>query len=694
MIANHKGEIPVVVLLLPFLAGISSGLFWPGSNIYFVLSALVLCSVLFIGLNLAYTPLSVYKARWLGGALIYPVLFLSGWLAAIQHNELNKVNHFSKLPAQYLIANITSEPKVKDDLVRFTAQIKQTINNGQAKATSGTLLIAIKDELAKNLYYDEQLLIPAKYNTIDPPFNPGEFNYKQYLANKNVYYQAFLYPGQYKIAGAGKGNAIVTYALQLRQNLVEKLKTNMRDTTAIAVASTLILGYKADLSNDVLQAYSKTGTIHILSVSGGHVAIVYLLLNWALSFLNGHKKRKVFKAVLIIALIWGYALLTGFSAPVCRAALMISLVVSGKTFSRYINSLNLLAASAFALLVYDPFLLTDVGFQLSYLAVGGLVIFQPIVYNWLSFKNRLASKLWMACSVSIAAQVITFPLSAYYFHQFPVYFLLSNLVIIIPVSIIMYTGLALLALPQMAVISKALGYLLEHSILIMNKVLAFIEHSPYAAVDKIWLSKVEYLLLYAIIILIFYFLHAKKAWLIRAALSCLLLFCISVSIKKIEADTTRSVTFLNLRKHTGIIFKNGPKGVVLSDLPENDKSFKYSVQPALDSNRIYHYTVYPLNQNIELSYLLKHGNFIQFLNKKMLVLNDAPLYKSIPQQLTIHYLFINNNAFVDTALIKNKTLIIAGGNTDSYIKALTQINVNYKVLKRNKAFIISSKTYK
>lgn len=698
MIAKHKGEIPVVVLLLPFLAGISCGLFCPGANTSFTLIALAVLGFLFVGLNLGYAPFKVYKTRWLGGVLIFPILFLLGLFITARNNELNKPDHFSKKPSQQLAVVITSEPKVKDNLVRFTADVRQSVTNGHATKTNGSILITIKDELAKNLFYGEKLLIPVKFAPIEPPYNPGEFNYKKYLANKNVHYQAFLYPGQYKVITAGQGNPVIAYALLTRQNLVEKLKQNMQDTTAIAVASTLILGYKADLSNDVLQAYSKTGTIHILSVSGGHVAIIYLLLGWALSFINGSKRGRVFKAILIIALIWVYALLTGFSPAVCRAAVMISLVISGKTYSRYINTLNLLAASAFALLLYDPFLLTDVGFQLSYLAVGGLVVLQPIVYKWFSFKNRVADKLWLACSVSIAAQVITFPLSAYYFHQFPVYFLVSNLLIIIPVSIIMYSGLLLLVLPQIPYLSKALGYVLEHTILLMNKALALIEHSPYAGINKIWLTKLEYLLLYGIIILAFYFLYDKRKWFIAAALACTLLFSISISLKKFSADNTRSVTFLSLRKHTGIVFKNGSNGIVLSDLPENDKNFQYAMQPCLDSSRITNYKVYTLQADIKLLYVLKQSNLVAFQNKNLLLLNDADKIQSIPKQLKIDYLYLSNNFPVDTAALKNKTVIIDGSNSDQYINSLLQtiksMNLDYHVLKRNKSFVVTSNPYK
>lgn len=195
-------------------------------------------------------------------------------------------------------------------------------------------------------------------------------------------------------------------ALALRRQMVEKLKKQMHDPNAIAVASTLILGYKADLSEDVLQAYSKTGTIHVLSVSGAHVAIIWALLAFMLNFLNRFRHGRVIKAIIIIPIIWYYAMLTGFSPAVCRAAVMISTVIIGKTYNRYINNLNILAISAFILLLYNPLLITDVGFQLSYLAVAGLVVLQPVVYEWLTFSNKWIDKLWALCSVSIAAQVI------------------------------------------------------------------------------------------------------------------------------------------------------------------------------------------------------------------------------------------------------------------------------------------------
>ncbi|RFZ94566.1 ComEC family competence protein [Mucilaginibacter conchicola] len=688
MIAAYKGKFPAALLLIPLMTGIGCALAFPDEDRSIALIPFVVLSIVFASLNFFYRPLNVYKYGWLGGVLILSILFTSGWYLIYQRNELHQPDHFSKQKAGELLVNITSEPKVKDDLVRFTAEVVAAVKNDKLHQTSGTILITIKDELANNLFYGEQLLIPAKYDKVEPPYNPGEFNYKQYLAHKNIYYQAYLYPKQYRVVDAGKGNPAISFALDIRQRLVNKLKSNMRDTTAIAVASTLILGYKTDLSNDVMQAYSKTGTIHILSVSGGHVAILLALLSFLLGFMN-HPRTKVTRAIMIILVIWAYALLTGFSPAVNRAALMITLVIAGKTYSRHISNLNILAVSAFVLLLYDPYLLTDVGFQLSYLAVAGLVVFQPIIYQWFTFKNKAADKLWMVSSVSIAAQVATFPLSAYYFHQFPVYFLLSNLLIIIPVAVIMYSGLTFLLLPQIPFVSKTLGYILEKSILLMNKMLVVIEQAPYASFGKIWITKTEFILLNIIIGLVFYCIYKKSKGALFASLIGVLIFSCGISLKKFKADNTNLVTFLNLRKHQGIVFKHGSKGVVLTDLPQNDKNFQYAIQPCLDSLQITTYEVLPFSSTISINYLLKKDALVWFRNKKLLLLNDSSRFKSIPADMLIDKAYLSNNTAPDTTLA-NVPLIIDGTNSKVYIEHLKQDGKKYALLKRNKALVLLS----
>ncbi|WP_428331119.1 ComEC/Rec2 family competence protein [Mucilaginibacter sp.] len=696
MLANHKGEIPLFILLLPFLAGLVFAFNFLNINFLNALIVVFIClGGLFIALNLFYKKLNIYKNRWLGGALITFILFLFGCIHIIKYTELNNDQHFAKTPAQFLVVKISNEPNLKNGILRFTANVEQSINGTKKLNTNGTLLISIKDSAANKLYYGDELLIPAKYNAINPPFNPAEFNYKKYLANQNIHYQAFLYSKQFVVLETDMGNPIISYSLRLRQHFVEKFKQNMRDTNAIAVASTLILGYKADLSNDILQAYSKTGTVHVLSVSGAHVAIFYILLNLALSFLNRFKYGRLLKAVIIILLIGYYALLTGFSPAVCRAAVMISMAVIGKTYSRYINTLNILAFSAFVLLIYDPFYITDVGFQLSYLAVFGLIIFQPVVYKWLVFKNKWADKLWALCSVSIAAQVITFPLSAYYFHQFPVYFLISNLFIIIPSAIIMYSGMAYLLLPQMPIISKWIAYILEQTILLMNKFLTIVEHIPYASIGKIWLNTSEYLLLYIIIICLFYFLYDKKLWLIKLSLVCILLLCISLSIKRVYKAATNSMAFLNLNKHKAIIFIHGNNAAVLTDINTTDKTWQYSIQPYLDSCQVNNIKLLSVDQDVTTPWMIKKDKLIQFMNKRIFVCDGGLMIDSLPSKINTDYIYITNNPHNEfnniAANFDYRTIIADGSNSNQMIDEIKAAAINgktdYRILKRNNSYV-------
>lgn len=699
MIASHKGEIPFFVLILPFLIGIGLGLNLSSAQYEpFLYAAIFFLALAFILLNITYKRFNIYKIKWLGGLLLHTLLFLLGWAVIISYTEINNKDHFSKTPADYLLVKIDNEPKLTGDILRFTAAVEENVLNKKRIGTSGTLIITLKDSTAKNLYYGDELLIPAAYHPIDPPYNPAEFNYKKYLANQNIYYQVFLYPKQFYTLRTNTGNSIIAYSLRLRQRLVEKFRADMHNPEAIAVASTLILGYKADLSNDVLQAYSKTGTIHVLSVSGAHVAIIFVLLNLALGFLERFKYGRSIKAIIIITLIWYYSLLSGFSPAVCRAAVMITMVIIGKTYSRHINTLNILAISAFFLLLYDPLFIVDVGFQLSYLAVFGLVVLQPVVCNWVDIKNKWADKLWALCSVSIAAQVITFPLSAFYFHQFPVYFLVSNLFIIIPSAIIMYAGIAYLLLPQIPFVSTSLALILEKSILLMNRVLSVIEHTPFSGINKIWITSTEYLLLYAIIISVFYFLYEQKKWLLKLCLGCTLLLVISISLKRWNNLRSESIAFLNLKKHMGIVFRTGNRAVIVSDLTDSDKTYKYSIQPYLDSCQVSDAKICDENSNVQTSFLIKKTNLIHFGNKRLIMFDKEIQSATLPVKLKVDYLYITGNPDADIGFINKNydygLLIIDNNNPNLLINRFDAqakaMHIKYRVLRRNKSVIITS----
>jgi competence protein ComEC len=245
----------------------------------------------------------------------------------------------------------------------------------------------------------------------------------------------------------------------------------------------------------------------------------------------------------------------------------------------------------------------------------------------------------------------------------------------------------LLLLPQITWLSQALGWLLEKCIEATNKMLIAIEQAPFANISGIWFTAAEYFFLFAVTVLLVYTVYSKKSWSLKAALGCLLLFGLSIGYHKFNTNEQQSITFLNLRKNMAIVFKYGSKGVVISNLSINDKNFRYSVQPCIDSMQIANYKIYGPADSIHLPYLIKRGGLIQFINKKVLLLNRQSKIQSIPANFNDYYIYISDNCYL--AGHRGHT-IIDGSNSDKHIEQLKNALADYYILKRNKSFSITS----
>ncbi|MDO7849261.1 ComEC/Rec2 family competence protein [Hymenobacter sp. M29] len=315
--------------------------------------------------------------------------------------------------------------------------------------------------------YGEVWLIRGHPDPSKPPLNPGEFDYRQYLAYRQVYHQQYIHPDQYKVLRSDPPNILVALSMNFAEQLDGVFRQYIKAKREYAIASALVLGIKDDVDADTKQAYSSTGTSHIMAVSGLQVGLLYLALTWLLQKLFGRLPGfRLWSALLGLTVIWGYAFITGLSASVLRATVMFTFLIIGRAWGRQSSIFNTLAVAAFFLLLWNPFLVADVGFQLSFLAVLSIVYIQPRIARWLDVKEYFYArqrawqskagnwlwrtigwfldKVWQAVALSLAAQVATFGLGLYYFHQFPFSFLFSNLVAVPISSAAVYVGLALL----------------------------------------------------------------------------------------------------------------------------------------------------------------------------------------------------------------------------------------------------------
>ena len=683
MIAYYKTEVPFLRLLLFFIGGISISILFNFAPQNFWLFIWVFLFIALLGFAFSYKDQKVYLHSHFIGILIYLQMMISGIILCNQHKQIYWKSHFSNQPADELIITIDEEPRIKGDIARFDANVKGSISNRVYNQAEGKLLLAMRFDTTKslNLNYGDELLIKAKYEATEQPYNPAEFNYKRYLSFQQIYHQTFINQKQVAKIDSNKGNFIKAFALKFRIQQVKKFKNFLPDKEAQAVASTLILGYRTDLSKDILNAYSKTGTMHVLSVSGMHVAIVVLLLDFLLSFMNKKTKWRIIKSILMISLIWFYALLAGLAPSVERAAIMLTFILVAKAFNKRINIFNIIAIAAYIILINNPFSLTNVGFQLSFIAVCGLIYLQPKISRLYQPKNRVLQFCWTCISVSIAAQLSTAPISLYYFHQFPVYFVISNLFITLPAILIMYAGISFLLLSFVTPLVKVLGIILNGLIGFTNKGLILIEQLHYANITQIWMSFNEIILFYLILILTLKSVREKRY--LKFAIIAFSFLIIGKTYSHFKSLRQKQVTFFSLRKNTAIAFINGRNAFLITDLNPDEYTYLFSVKPYLDSCQINQIQYYDPHQN-------KSEKLFTFEDYKLKIIHQEEENKGLDK---IDWLMLSGDQIYDLTNIlhqnKYNELFIDGKNRDFVIKnmkkQLTKHKSNVHVLKRNLA---------
>lgn len=472
------------------------------------------------------------------------------------------------------IIRVDDEPIVKENSVKVTAEIV----NDSITAAGRALFYFKKDSMSEELKYGQLLAVNSRLQRVENQGNPNEFNYKRYLRFHGISNRGYVKSSHYQLLSE-PGPAVKGWLFTVRRILIEKLENAGLGESELAVASALILGYRSDLDKELMSAYAGAGATHVLAVSGLHVGIVYVILNFLFKFLDKKQSTKVVKTILLIVLLFGYAGLTGLSASVFRAATMFSFVAIGRALKRDTNIFNTLAASAFCLIAYEPMIIMQVGFQLSYAAVIGIVLIQPRLFNLHVFNNRLLDWGWSITCVSIAAQIATFPLGLLYFHQFPNLFLISNLLVIPAAAVILYLGFSLFVFSFWVPTLKFFGFLLNTLISSLNWVVVKIESIPYSVLSGIDISTIEALMIYCILglMLIFVAVNSRKS--LYASLLVASVFMVLQITEVSKQHRQRFVTVYNVRGETAIALFDGThvKFISRKTLFENEQSMLFNV---------------------------------------------------------------------------------------------------------------------
>jgi len=523
---NPWNQYTLFRLLIFYVAGIllnrsiPTGLHLPAWIWIFFLAVLV-------ALHLLTRKKKAYKVRWIYGPVLGIIMIAFGveWSRLHDHRSDPKhiIHHYNG--KETLLVRLKGDVEHRPNSYKVLAEAIAMDNDSVWLSVKGNVLLYFqKDSLSENLSYGDRLLLYSRLNQPLPPSNPGEFDYRRFLANKNIYHQGFVKRGQWVKTGSGHGNPIVHFALKLRKSFIRIFENHGIGGRDFAVATALIIGMDEYLDNDTRKEFSSAGAMHILCVSGLHVGVIFLVLNSILFFLNRNRYTRMLKVVLLLAGIWFYALLTGLAPSVLRASTMFSFVIIGMSMNRRASIYNSLSASAFVLLLINPFLLREVGFQLSYAAVIAIVSVQPRLYQLWRPENWLLDKMWAITTVSIAAQLGTAPLGLYYFHQFPNYFIITNLLVIPLATLILYSGFLTVILSVVPILSKLVSWMLVIFLKALNYSVTFVDRLPYSSTTGVFISMTEMLILFLVLMAVFRAFMKRRALWLQASLAMMILF--------------------------------------------------------------------------------------------------------------------------------------------------------------------------
>ncbi len=549
---NPLSKIPFLFLLLSLIVGILFQYYFKNEYISIVFFLLGNMAML---LSYLVPKDRRFSLRWLFGLGVILATVGIGAFSTAYRQHLSEYA-FSETKTLYR-GIVTDSPQEKAKTVAYRVFLpdedKQVVCYFQRDSL-----------ISDRLYPGDEFLFYGEIQPFRNMGNPDDFDYVRYMYNQNFVGSVYVSSDAYKRTGEVSSN-VKYQALRCRQAILDFYKTLNLKETEYAVLSALTLGYQDELSDDLKQGFRTTGTVHVLSVSGLHVGIIYAMITLLLGFVHRNSKYYWIKPVLIILLLWGYAFITGLPPSVVRASAMLGVFCVSEIVRRKSFSIHALFIAAFFMLLVNPFSLFDIGLQLSFMSVLSILYLHPKMSGLIKIKNKYIRYIWQMFALSVVAQLATFPICLYYFGTFPTYFFVANLIIVPVVSLIMYAAGGIVFAKMLSFVFSDFSYylyylpvkLLQVLISFMTYAIHLFEQLPFALLQNAKVSFVDLLLIFTVIIGILIFLIYKKSKALIIGLIAILVLLTSHIHSKI-VDKPEMVIVYN-RSHASEIKWSKPR---------------------------------------------------------------------------------------------------------------------------------------
>ncbi len=702
MLQCELSKIPFIRIIVPLALGIIFNIYLkvdPPVYLFLIFFAFFLLLSFFISWHYK------YKRQWFNGMLIYLLLMYMGMI----YPHIIRDQRYPGVPGQKQIItiNLTDIPVSKKNTKRVQAKVHAVLSQEKWIRSGEKIIVYFKKgPKAKNISIGDMLICYTSLDSIKNYGNPNEFDYKKYMAYKGISRQLFLAEENWKIIDSNQISPILELSNALRNYWLNVYRQNDITGDHLAVISAMTLGMRDNIDNDIKSSYINSGALHILAVSGLHVGIIYLFFGSLLAFIKKYKWGEIIHGVLLLLIVWFYALVAGFSVSIFRAATMFTFIIIGESLRRKANTFNSIFVSAFVILLVNPFSIASVGFQLSYMAVIGIVFYQPRLYKLLNINNWLIDKIYQLITVSIAAQLGVLPLILFYFHQFANYFLFVNILIIPFAFMVVFLGLAMLLLSFFSPVVQIIAWVTDHILFLLNKVVVFFAQLPFSVSNNLYVNKIEVILIYLIIISLTIFLILRKNKYLMMSFFSTFLFLFLNGFQLLNRFNNREIMVYNCNSGTIINVIDGKKNIMLCS--ENMYDKRNNISKWYKENWLKKGTGEPVflrlgkcNGNICGSVYVERlcGNncVMQFMNKRLLVLNDKDLYECFLEghkKLIVDQVIVTNNVLPDIHKLNNmfrfKEIIIDSSNgyytKEKWIESCRDNKINIHVISLKGAF--------
>lgn len=682
MLIRDIRAVPVFRLLVGLVVGIMISRQIQAS-LTIILSGLFLFNIMIAA---AYFGRIVKKPghEWVVGLLIMFLYILIGLLA--YHSADMEQEYPTGNYSGTFVAKVLNPPVIKEKTIRLEVQIIDKIDTG-IKWCNGIHTIVYIESSGIKTYpcFPDKFVFRGELRKPESPANPGEFNYAGFLKSKKIFFVAYIKSDDWRIIGRDAKFSIMKFAIQTREWLWNKISSVEPENPNLNVLYALALGARDLLDKETTESYAASGTTHVLSVSGLHVGLIWMIISRILLFL----KRIPFGNHLYLffgfILLWLYALITGMSPPVVRSTIMFSLIILAKEIHRETSIFNSIFIAAFFSLVFMPDWLYNAGFQLSYSAVFGIVFFQPKIVALFSSRFRLVKWLWELTAVSLAAQLGTISISIYYFHRFPPYFLPANLFVIPLVTIILAFFLLQVVTVLLPVIFVFISKLVFFLVGIMNFIVKIVGNLPAPNyLDCIFLSREQMWLLIVIIILTGIFIRYRYNLSLVINIFCLLLFILIGNIRIWNRDHNEFMVVYKVSNDFVVGMYSKGKGVLFINTNDHEGIYRklntccsgFHYQHSVISPEIIFFDSPPISSNSFVQIIPLPGEknyFCRFMNKRIILLNDPSCFNSTGTGKTLiaDYIIIGGRRKIDEEIFLKRfscERLIMSSSIPSYIR--------------------------